>query len=354
MKFKTRYNIKKILFSVFWVLLGVSVIVLLGAAVKKKETERCSKIEISITGAYNNIFIDKYDVLKIIEGLHLGKPEGALVKNFSLTKMESALEQNVWIKNAEVFFDNNNVLWINIFEREPIARIFTSKGNSFYIDTSLTMIPLSDKFSARLPVFTGLVEDSSSMPKHDTLLLNDIKKMSTFIATDSFWMAQVDQVNILKDKTFELIPKLGNHVIMFGNATNYSDKFDNLKTFYKTVIPKVGLNKYSRLDIQYKGQVIAVKRGMEDVTMDSLRSAQIMEMIQANIQKQMDDSTTVQLTQHDENTQQVVPLIINTDMLPDSSEAKLKDSVLLKRTHALNNKQQVPKPKTPNKPKTTH
>jgi cell division protein FtsQ len=55
----------------------------------------------------------------------------------------------------QLFFDNNEVLQVVIDEREPIARIFTVAGNSYYIDSSLERLPLSDKMSARLPVFTN-------------------------------------------------------------------------------------------------------------------------------------------------------------------------------------------------------
>ncbi|MBK6829167.1 MAG: hypothetical protein IPG86_20990 [Chitinophagaceae bacterium] len=61
-------------------------------------------------------------------------------------------------------------------EREPVARIFTSGGNTFYIDSSNTMLPLSEKFSARLPVFTGFPSEAKVLSKADSNLLNDIKK----------------------------------------------------------------------------------------------------------------------------------------------------------------------------------
>jgi len=59
--------------------------------------------------------------------------------------MESLLEKNVWIKDAQLFFDNNGILRVSVTEREPIARVFTREGNSFYIDSSGVQLPLSDK-----------------------------------------------------------------------------------------------------------------------------------------------------------------------------------------------------------------
>ena len=58
---------------------------------------------------------------------------------------------------------------------------------------------------------------------------------------DPFWMAQIDQVDITPTDTFELIPKLGNQVIRFGNADNYEEKFNKLLAFYKQVQTKIRL-----------------------------------------------------------------------------------------------------------------
>jgi cell division protein FtsQ len=354
MNFFKRYNFKKIFIAIFWVSLGVSVIVLFGAAVRQKDKEHCSKVLISITGASNNIFIDKTDVLNLLASLNLGKVEGRLVKELDLGRIERALEKNEWIRNAEVYFDNNQVLSIKVYEREPIARIFSTTGTTFYIDTSLAIIPLSEKSSARLPVFTGFAINNTTPANIDTAVLKDIRNMSTYIVKDSFWMAQIDQVNILKDRSFELVPKVGNQVILFGTIENYIEKFDNLRAFYSNVISKVGLNKYSRLNLQYKDQVVATVRGMEEVQQDSLRTAQIMLMIQDNVRRQSEDTTNVQLTQRDENIQQVIPIIINMDLSNDSSELKHRiDSAALlkpKQQQTTNKKPQtIIKPQPQNK-----
>ncbi len=63
------------------------------------------------------------------------------------------------------FFDNNMVLHAKISEREPVARIFTITGGSFYIDSSAHRMPLSDKMNVRIPVFTGFPTDKSKLKK---------------------------------------------------------------------------------------------------------------------------------------------------------------------------------------------
>jgi cell division protein FtsQ len=286
-----RYSIKNILLTALWIAIGSAAVMLLVAAVKKKDEKLCRGIEINISGVSTNFFIDKNDVLKIIAA-HTGSTTvGKPIEAFNLAAMEKALKKDVWIQEAELFFDNNEILQVAVEEREPVARIFTSGGNTFYIDSSNTMLPLSEKFSARLPVFTSFPSETKVLSKADSNLLNDIKKMSIRIQSDSFLMAMIDQVDITAQRNFELIPKLGGQVIVFGNATDLDGKFDKLLQFYKKVIMKMGWSRYSIINLQYKNQVVAKIRGADDVSADSLRTRQMMEIIAANAAKYAEDST---------------------------------------------------------------
>jgi cell division protein FtsQ len=291
------YSFKTIFSTVIWVLLGCGTVILLVAAMKQKNNSRCFGLEIKITGVQNNFFIDKIDVIRFLERT-VGKPEGRLMSSFDLYRLEAMLEKNEWIKNAELFFDNNEKLVVNILEREPVARIFAVDGSSFYIDTSTKKLSLSEKFSARVPVFTNFPVMAAVHSKADSNLLNDVKDLGDFILHDPFWMAQIDQVNITSGGTFELIPKVGNQLIVFGTAENCKEKFDHLLLFYKKVESKVGWNKYSQINVSFKGQIIGVKRGAEEIKMDSLRTIQLMKTLAANAQSQATDSASnIQLVQ---------------------------------------------------------
>lgn len=291
MENKKRYSIKNILLTSLWVAIGACSIVLLVAAIRKKDTKQCKGIDISITGASNNFFIDKSDVQKIITMYAGTNAIGKPIEHFNLVAMETALKKDVWIRNAELFFDNNEVLQVSAEEREPVARIFTPGGSTFYIDSTNMMLPLSDKLSARVPVFTGFPSEAKVLSKADSNLLNDIKNISIRIQEDSFLMAMIDQVDITAQRNFEMIPKLGNQVIVFGDASDAANKFKKLQLFYKKVMMKMGWNKYSIINLQYKNQVVAKIKGADDVSADSLRTKQMMEIIAANAARYAEDST---------------------------------------------------------------
>lgn len=299
------YKLKKILTVSVWLILASGVVVLLVAAMNKKNTERINGVEIQISGIQNNYFIDKKEVRKILEKVNGKKLDRAPVSSLDLTRMENQLLKNDWIKKAELFFDNNKVLQVKVTEREPIARIFTVSGFSFYIDSSLSRLPLSDKFSARLPVFTSFPTDVRVLKKKDSALLKDIKILSEYINAHPFWMAQIDQVDISSPGNFDLIPKLGNQVIRFGDADNYKEKFNKLLAFYKKVETRVGWNKYSVLDIRYKNQVVGVIRDAAEIKSDSLKTIAIMKEIVAEAEKNTNDSTKIQLPQPRESNEKV-------------------------------------------------
>ncbi|HXS55088.1 MAG TPA: hypothetical protein VN726_03125 [Hanamia sp.] len=300
-----KFTFRKILTIAVWLILGSGTVVLLIAAITKKNNEEIAGVKINITGVRDHYFIDKKDVLKILEKLNNQKLEKSVASSLNLGAMENRLLKDQWIKSAEMFFDNNNVLQIKIDEREPIARIFTTSGTSFYLDSSLKRLPLSDEYSARLPVFTNFPTEVTVLKKEDSILLNDIKTIGEFISTHPFWMAQIDQVDITANRTFELIPKLGNQVIRFGNADNYNEKFNKLLAFYKKVQTRTGWNKYSIVDVQFKDQVVGIKRDAKEIKMDSLKAVQIMKAIIEDAQKRSSDSTNVQLTQPDDNNNNV-------------------------------------------------
>ena len=171
--------------------------------------------------------------MTIIKNYVGGKPVGRPSALLTFGDIEHNLEQDVWIRNAELFFDNNEVLKVNVDEREPVARLFANDGKTFYIDSALKILPLSEKFSARLPVFTGFPLRMNILTKGDSILLKHIMNISMLLQKDSFLMAMIEQVDITPQRNFEMIPKIGNQLIVFGDATDAVEKFEKLKVFYK-------------------------------------------------------------------------------------------------------------------------
>lgn len=294
--------IKNMLLFTLWLVIGAGTVVLLVAAIQKKDTEKCTGVDITIKGVSNNFFVDKADILETITAICGGKPAGKPTGLFNLEAIEKVLQNNIWVKTAQLFFDNNERLQVNVLEREPVARVFTTKGSTFYIDSSIAMLPLSDKFSARLPVFTNFPSDKRVLLKADSSLLRGMLAISMAIQKDSFDMAMIDQVDITPQRTFEMVPKFGNTIIVFGDEKNAEEKLNKLRLFYREVIVKTGWNKYSEINVQYSNQVVAKRKGAEEVKADSIRTLHLMKIIAEDAERMSTDSLQLILPDNEYNT----------------------------------------------------
>lgn len=263
-----------------WLLVGCGMIVLLAAANRKPQQHICKSITVSIRGDGEQFFIDKGDILKSLttsaKGTLLNKP----VANINLTQLEKSLEMGLWIRDAELYFDSRDVLHVLVWEREPIARVFTTVGSSFYIDSAGKRMPLLKKVSVRVPVITGF-SAAKKLNVKDSLLLGDLTRLVQYMTANTFWNAQIAQIDVLPTGTLELLPVIGNHTVRFGTTENFEEKLKHLFLFYKQVSSKAGFDKYAVLDVQFKNQVVAMQKN----TVSAVDSIQLQKNIKALLNK---------------------------------------------------------------------
>ncbi|MGN6399173.1 MAG: cell division protein FtsQ/DivIB [Flavisolibacter sp.] len=304
--------IRKVLVLAAWFVVIGGLTTLLIAANRKKTEHVCKQIVVSIKGSGEKFYVEEADILSDLNKTTAGSLIDKPLTNIPLSLLEKKLEKDQWIRNAELYFDREDVLHVSVEEREPIARIFTTGGSSFYIDSSGHQIPLLDKVSVRLPVITGYTNVKKLSAK-DSALLDDVKLIAKFVYADPFWNAQIGQIDITDNRKFELIPVIGDHIIRIGDAENLKEKLSRLLLFYKQVMSKTGFNKYSVVDVQYDGQVVGVNKGPVS-KVDSIQ-------LQKNIKELLERSTIQN---------------VSDEMLPDAKSMAQTDSIQISMT-AQNN-----------------
>ncbi len=288
----TKATIRKILFVMLWVCIGGGMLSLLIAAIGKKNREDCTDYTITIKGTEDNYFIDGDDINKLLKAGAGFQLKGKKISEINLKNLEQLLRNNIWIRKAEMWFDNRNVLHVEVYEREPIARIFTTGGNTFYIDSTERRLPLSDKRSAKVPVFTNFIDKKVYSAK-DSLLLTDVRNIAAYIKNDPFWMSQVAQIDITPERNFELSPVVGNHLIKLGDGKDLDKKFNRLMIFYKQVLAQKGFDSYSTIDVQYSGQVVGTRRGSEKNKVDTVMLKRKVDEMLKQVQKQYDSIAAI-------------------------------------------------------------
>ena len=255
---------KNILGKVLWSIAGVALIVLFTYAWQDKSQKKCTGVQIELVGDNTAIlFMDEMEIKALLADQ--GVKEGVPIIGLNLIKIEQSLSNIKWIKNAEIFIDNKQEVQVRIEQRIPVARIFTASGGSFFIDSTAKQLPLKQLTVLRLPVITGFPSGQEQLSKPDSVLLSQVLKLAMLIRKDSFFSAQVAQVNIAPNGDLEMIPALGDHLVLLGSIENIEDKLNRLYTFYKKVWIQSGINAYQVLDCRFDHQIVALKKGMQPI-----------------------------------------------------------------------------------------
>lgn len=262
MAIEKKHSVKTFFTMLVWLCAVAGFLVLVVAAVRIRNKQACKGISVEITNAGDNFFVEKSDIRNLLLSDKSINPVGKNLDDINMQVLENKIKTNPWIRDAEIFIGNNNQLNIKVTQKSPVGRIFTRSGSSYYIDEEGEKIPLINKFTARVPVFTNFPSDTSAAAHvADSALFSQTVALSQFLIQDPFWMAMVDQVNINADRKFELIPKIGNQLIEFGDGTQIQEKFSKLLMFYQKAISTLGWERYDTIDIEYENEIVCSRNG---------------------------------------------------------------------------------------------
>lgn len=314
--------LKKFFTVAVWCLLGGTGLALLIAAINSKNSSLCQGMDVEINDGGKAMFLNKKDIVLMLDSNGLKDLRNKKTSSFDLLKMERMLRRNNWIKDVQLYFDNNQILKVRIQERQPAARLFTVSGNSFFIDSSGSQLSLAERNVFRLPVFTGYPSEKFGL-RRDSVLCRQIRNMTIFLNQDTFWTNQTQEINITPSKTFLLTPLIGNQVIEFGDGNNCEEKFHKLLVFYKTVITQTGFEKYNTINLAYGDQVIATRRQGTVSRVDSIQARKnVMEMIRMAQKMEADTSRLRAVKPLEKNT--VSEQNLQSYDLPDENEVHAK------------------------------
>jgi cell division protein FtsQ len=268
-----KINFRKIIVIVLWIIGLSGLLASLAFATGKEKNVVAENLYVSVNNTEVNTFIDEEDVKEFFKDRNDSILNTSL-KNIDVNGLEKALNSHPAVENADIAVDVNGDVTIDVTQRTPLVRVMNMDGESYYIDNKSKLMPLSDKYTARVLIATGyIIEPFASryqflvndIAKHEVFskvsVLDDIYSISAFIAKDSVLASLIHQINVTPDKELELYPSIGNHKIIFGEAKDFQEKFDKLKLFYTDGLNKTdGWNKYSTINIKYKNQVVCTKK----------------------------------------------------------------------------------------------
>lgn len=266
---------KKFIYITLWPLFIAIIGTLLAFVDNNKNELLCTNFVVSIDHSDGNFFVMDEDVTQVINRFGY-RGDSMLLSVVNTRQLEYVLNTHPSVKSADVYTTIDGRVKIEICQRKPVLRVFTQSGESYYIDDSGMLMPLSSKYTARVPVAGGNISDSyTSMntvnvalppenPQTDSLLnnsvLDDLYRLVNYVRQDEFWKAQITQIYVNNEREMELIPRVGNHTILLGDVNDLDEKFGKLMIFYKKALPVTGgWNVYSLVNLKYKNQVVCRK-----------------------------------------------------------------------------------------------
>jgi cell division protein FtsQ len=247
-------NIKKEIKLIGMVILSFSMI----AFVEKKQGDRlCQEISITVHDNGINYFLDKEEVYQLLTDHDQQILIGSLYENIDLKSIERRILSNKYVKEAQAYANLRGQVFVDVSLNIPIARFMLNGKKDFYICESGTIMPTSDKYTSRVLLLSG--EYLNYMPEGD--IRNDssyhqVFELVKYISQDEFWKAQIAQLDIDRNGYVTLFPQVTKQYIEFGKPVDIEKKFLKLKIFYKKILPYKGWNHYTKVNIEYKDQIV--------------------------------------------------------------------------------------------------
>ncbi len=239
---------KKIKWNDVRLVLMIGVMVFLYSfSTKRNEARKIVKTDVEFTGE-NNPFVTH----ETVNNLLIQNFNGASTiqkDKLDLNSLEHTLDKNKMIEKVEVYATIDGTLKALVTQKTPIARVSNEEG-SYYIDYQGEEMPLSDTYTARVPLLSGEVNEENRAG-----LVEVFKK----IHDDDFLKKNITGVQILPTGSMIMTNRNYDYRILFGKSINVDKKFNNYKAFFQHALRDTLIGKYKLINLKFTQQVVCTK-----------------------------------------------------------------------------------------------
>lgn len=261
---KIRINWKKTLLIVTDLALAVYLVFAITSWNKPDEgTSVCTKVNINIEDESENGFLNATEVKNLLAKRHL-YPLSMVTSEINTRVIEDELRRMPFVKTAQCYLSQDNHVTISITQRTPIIRVKAINGDDYYIDDAGGVMPNS-QYTSDMIIVTGYVTKDYACKY--------LSIMAEVVMGNDFWRNQIEQINLLPDRSIELIPRVGEHIINIGSlpaaktkeerqeliADFLEKQFHRMDVFYRYAIAQAGWARYSYISLEFANQIVCTK-----------------------------------------------------------------------------------------------
>lgn len=223
----------------------------------QNKTERYKSYSIAIQEEASGNFITENEIEKALKPF-LSK-DSTKDNKFNIHAVEQQISKIPQVEKAKIFIGINGKLNIEIQQRRALCRVINKQGVSFYVDENAVKFPLSNIFTARVPIVLGNIETNMLESRKDSVLLRRIVNVLNQTKKMKFWDICVDQIYVNESKEIEIVSNIGQQRIVIGDDTNIENKLNTVMAFYKQGLNNLGWDKYKKIDVRFNNQIICSK-----------------------------------------------------------------------------------------------
>jgi cell division protein FtsQ len=212
--------------------------------------KKCTSLTIVLKDENAQAYVSPAEIREILTNRHC-RIVGKQLRDIDFQRIEHLAETHKMVSRAECFSTPSGQVMLNIWQVSPVLRIMQD-GGSYYIDEKGQRSGISFNSAADVPVASGVICDSLSVRR--------LYRMAMLLRNDLFWNAQIEQIYVEPNGEWLLIPCVGDYEIEFGLPNEVEDKLQRLRLFYQKALPKVGWERYSKISVKYKNQIVCTKK----------------------------------------------------------------------------------------------
>ena len=217
---------------------------------RHEDTRLCRGVDLHITDSLHFDLINEEMVIAVLQE-HSVDPVGLPLNEIDPEKVESILLMHPLVGKAQCYKTGGDMLRINLSSKVPLVRVMNNRGQDFYVDSRGEILS-QHSLAVQLPVATGYIDRRFAA--------NELLQVVRALDRSEFWKAQVEQINVTRDGQIELVPRVGDHLLILGTADDVEDKLARLMNFYEKGLDNIGWNKYRSISVAYDNQVVCKKR----------------------------------------------------------------------------------------------
>jgi cell division protein FtsQ len=250
---------KKIFSISLGLFLALYLMLVLGFVGNEYDGVLCNGLDVVVRDSLEYRLIKDKDIRNMIQADY-PQLAGVPLSSLDVADIEKNLHKVPAIKDVQVFKTVNGRLVVELSQRTPIARVEDKDHRHYYLDREGNVIPAVSGYAPHILLFNGQIDGTLRKQENVRDAMEGLMAMANYIANDPFWSAQIVQVYVDRQGGFELIPRVGAQIILFGDASRLEEKFFKLETLYRKGFRQVGWNQYEIINLKYNNQVICTKR----------------------------------------------------------------------------------------------